>query len=73
MNSEIMNLAEMRDDACIQGLHLGAVWFGGCDSEFQRMRISLTIWLGIANFSVWLDKTDVVGDNQCFVCFVRCG
>jgi hypothetical protein len=33
----------------------------------QGMRISLTKWLGIANFSVWLRGFDVVRDSQFFV------
>jgi hypothetical protein len=39
---------------------LGAVWFRGYDSG---MRISLTSWLGIANFYVWLEEFGVVGDS----------
>jgi hypothetical protein len=46
----------------------------GSEDVIQRMRISLTRWwLGIANFSVWLEKINVVGDSQCYVCFVGCG
>jgi hypothetical protein len=33
----------------------------------QAMRISLTRWLGIANFHIWLGGFDVVGESQCFV------
>jgi hypothetical protein len=39
----------------------------GSEDMIQGMGISLTTWLGIANFSVWLEGFDVVGDSQCFV------
>jgi hypothetical protein len=39
----------------------------GSEGMIQGMGISLTRWLGIANFSVWLRGFDVVGDSQFFV------
>jgi hypothetical protein len=39
----------------------------GLEGMIQGMGISLTRWLGIAKFSVWLVGFDVVGDSQCLV------
>jgi hypothetical protein len=41
----------------------------GSEDMIQGIRISLTSWLGIANFSVWLEGFGVVGDSQYFVWF----
>jgi hypothetical protein len=53
----------------------GAIWnkgkgilgLFGLEGMIQGMGISLTRWLGIAKFSVWLVGFDVAGDSQCLV------